>query len=729
MTQPDAIGVRSPLLIWTVAPLGMAGLALLVWVSWGGPATGLCALIVGALACTISAQQRDENAHRAALPESDEQLWALTSSLPLFLYRCRNDPDWTTLFKSDGCEIVTGYKAEDFLSGKVRFSALIHDSYRDLVWKKWQDALDDKASIELDYPIRDADGQERWVFERGHGVYDEEGTLLYIEGLVIDITDRKQAEQERDRLLAEADDTRRVLLSVLEDERRGQAERMRLILAIEQAGESFIMTDTEGIIQYVNPAFTRSSGYTRDEALGQHTRLLKSGKHSQELYQQLWQTISRGEEWTGRLVNRRKDGSLFTEDVTISAVTDPKGTITNYVAVNRDVTHELELEEQLLQAQKMELIGQMAGGIAHDFNNNLQAILGFADMAIEDHTDPDRLKEYLNEILKAGQSASALTRQLLVFSRRQVLSRQVVDMNAMLAGMVKIVERTMGENVIVEWHPHPLARFVNGDPRLLEQVVLNLVLNARDAMPDGGRLSMKLSDVELSESDLALRPDARAGRFICLAVTDTGVGIPAQIRTKIFEPFFTTKPASKGTGLGLSTVYGIVKQHEGWISVYSEDNQGTEFHVYLPLSDAAGERIAGKTAASSDDARLKGQGERILLVEDEEGIRGLMQRMLKTAGYEVVCAASAEEGQHLYEQHDGAFDMVVSDVVLPEKSGFDLVERLQEKNPRLKVLLLGGYSDERTRWSQIRQEGWRYLPKPVSRRVLLTTLREVLTSG
>ncbi len=729
MTKLDWLNGRSRRLIWTAGVLVALGLVAFVWNAELDPQAGWFALVTSGIASMISAvhSQRSTKSKPDDIPERDEQLWMLASALPLFLYRCQNDPHWTTLFVSDGCEAVTGYPSVDFVSGKVHFNELIDEAYSDFVWERWQEGLDANKPVDIDYPIRTASGEERWVCEKGHGVYDDQGTLIYLQGIVVDITDRKVAEKERDLLLQEADQSRRVLLSVLEDERRGQAERLRLILAIEQAGESFVMTDTEGVIQYVNPAFTRCSGYTREEVLGQHTRILKSGKHPEELYDELWETISSGKAWKGRLVNRRKDGSLFTEDATISAVTDAAGHITNYVAVNRDVTHEIELEEQLFQAQKMELIGRMVGGIAHDFNNNLQAILGFADIAMDDHADSKRLKEYLSEILKAGESASALTRQLLAFSRRQVLSKQPVEMNVMLAEMLNMIDRTVSENVVIDWQPNASTRYVNGDRHLLEQVMLNLVVNARDAMPEGGRLSIKLSDVELSDDDLAMHPDARTGRFIRLTVTDTGIGIPVDIRSKIFEPFFTTKPASQGTGLGLSMVYGIIKQHEGWVSVYSEVDKGTEFHLYIPLSDHEVEEVADPTIVRSDDPIFKGQGERILVVEDEAGILDLIQRILSNAGYEVVAAATAEDGIHCFERDQGRFDMVISDVVLPGKSGFDMVEHLQSDNPNLKVLLISGYSDERTRWSNIQQNGWRYLPKPVNRRVLLSTLREVLT--
>lgn len=715
--------------IWAVTILILVGLTPLIGYAYGLLAAFLFALLVVALAYAVVLLQRcrDASAQLTSMRENERQLQTITSSLPLFLYRCRNDTDWTTLFKTDGCKEITGYAASDFLSGQVRYGSLIAESYRDIIWKKWQEGLDQKEPVEMDYPIRHADGKDRWVWERGHGVYNAAGELVFIEGLVLDISDRKQAEEERDRLLKESDKMRRTLLSVLEDERRGQAERIRLASAVEQSQESIVITDTAGIIQYVNPAFTESSGYARDEAVGHHVRMLKSGKETSRTYRNMWRSLARGNPWSGRIVNQRKDGSLFTEHVTISAVTNQAGEITNYVAVKRDMTHEIELEQQLLHSQKMEIIGQMAGGIAHDFNNNLQAIMGFNDLAMEDHDDPEVLKEYLAEIRKAGESASSLTRQLLAFSRKQVLAKQVLNLNDLISNMTEMIRRTIGENVELQWRPQPAVGEINGDPGQLEQVIFNLVLNAKDAMPEGGRLSILLSSVEFTEDDLSIHPDARLGQFACVAVADTGVGIPTEIRAKIFDPFFTTKPASKGTGLGLSSVYGIVKQHDGWLTVYSEENEGSEFHIYLPLAQTD-QSALGAALDELSEEELKGHGERILVVEDEDSIRELMRKILVAAGYEVVCAASAEDGEALYEQHPGTIDLVLSDVVLPKRSGFDMVASLKEKNPHLKVLMVSGYTDERTRWSLICEKGWRYLQKPVKRKLLLKVLHEILKS-
>lgn len=544
-----------------------------------------------------------------------------------------------------------------------------------------------------------------------------------VTAFITDITERHQAEERQKNMLMEAEAARRALLSVLEDQKRSQAERDRLALAIEYSAESVVITDPSGVIQYVNPAFTRVSGYTREEAIGQHTRLLKSGRQNEEFYGELWRTITSGNVWSGRLINRTKHGTFYTEDVTISPVLDAEKRIVNFVAVKRDITRELHAEQQLAQSQKMEVVGRLAGGIAHDFNNILQTIFGCVDLAaLED--DSTKLRDhYLPEIRTAAKSAAALTRQLLAFSRRQVLEKRHVNLNDLIENMSRMIERLIGEDIrlLISLQPHLPTTWV--DPGQIEQIIMNITVNARDAMPEGGQFSISTTLVEFTAEDVEMHPDAQVGRFIKIALTDSGVGMTEVVKKRIFEPFFTTKPTGKGTGLGLSTVYGVVKQHEGWISVYSEPGQGSAFHVYLPVRDM--EAVDSKTRVPSEHLP-RGKGERILLVEDEDRVRDLMLRILVRHGYKVNLADTAENALEIFERANGEFDLICSDVVLPGKSGFDLAEELKRRSPNLKVLMVSGYTDERTRWPKIKQKGWHYLQKPVTREMLLGTIHMML---
>jgi PAS domain S-box-containing protein len=504
--------------------------------------------------------------------------------------------------------------------------------------------------------------------------------------------------------------------------KQSQIELARLASAIEQAAETVVITDLNGIVQYVNPAFCKVTGYTREEMLGQHTRMLKSGKQDDVFYQHLWSTLMRGQVWTGRLVNRKKNGELYTEDATISPVYDHNGKLINFVAVKRDISREIEIEQQLAQSQKMEIVGQLAGGVAHDFNNILQSMLGFTELAMMEDNIATLQREFLPEIRRAGESAASLTRQLLAFSRRQVLEKKIIVVNELIDRMGKMIRRVIGEDMLLEFMLTPHANLVCVDPGQMEQVILNLVVNARDAMPQGGRLIISTNVVSFSTDDLLLHPDALAGSFVCVTVSDTGSGMTPEVRRHIFEPFFTTKGIGKGTGLGLATVFGIVKQHDGWISVYSEPDKGTEFHIYLPRQ-TTGE--TGEQAAASVPAP-QGAGQRILLCEDEDMVRTLIARLLTRHGYQVQLAASAEEALEVFFSAPEPFDLVFSDVVLPGKSGFDLVSELKTRAPTLKVLMASGYTDDRTRWAQIKEQGWRYLQKPVSAHLLLQTLSDML---
>ena len=348
---------------------------------------------------------------------------------------------------------------------------------------------------------------------------------------------------------------------------RSEAERERLMMAIEQAAEIIIITDACGSIQYVNPTFEKITGYTRAEAMGRNPRMLKSGKHDLAFYRDLWATLMRGETWSGRIINRKKDGTFYTEEATISPVRDVSGATVNYVAAKRDVTQEIALQDQLTQAQKMEAVGQLAGGVAHDFNNMLQAILGNAALALEEPPHSPLIKESLEEIQKAAQRSADLTRQLLAFARKQAISPKVLDLNLIVAGMLKMLQRLIGEDIDLVWLPGAGLWPVKVDPSQVDQVLANLCVNARDAIQHTGKITIKTGNLSLDDAYAASHPDTMPGDYVMLAVSDTGKGMDAHTRDHLFEPFFTTKGLGQGTGLGLATVFGIVKQNRGLIEV------------------------------------------------------------------------------------------------------------------------------------------------------------------
>ena len=472
---------------------------------------------------------------------------------------------------------------------------------------------------------------------------------------------------------------------------RGVEERLRkLERAVEQCPASIVITNLEGLIEYVNPKFSEMTGYTQAEALGQNPRMLKSGQTPPEHYQQLWQALRSGKEWCGVFHTRRKNGELFWELASISPVLDSAGAITHYVAVKEDITERKRLEEEFRQAQKMEAFGQLAGGVAHDINNVLTVIHAGAAMLGVDGLAAEARANALEQILDAAERASRLTRQLLTFSRRRVVQLAHLDLNDVVLHMTGLLGRLIGEHIRLVASYTPGAAPVHADAGMMEQVLMNLALNSRDAMPHGGELRIETEVLSLNEVTARQIPRARAGEFVCLKVNDTGSGIAQEHLSHIFEPFFTTKDIGKGTGLGLATVFGIVEQHHGWITVESHVGGGTLFRVYLPVSEHA----------PAEEERSAMQGERggtetILLVEDETLLRQMVRKVLEHHGYRVYEAESASAALHVWAQLSGEIDLLLTDVVMPGgMGGWELGQLLQTERSDLKVIYSSGYMEE-----------------------------------
>jgi signal transduction histidine kinase/CheY-like chemotaxis protein len=380
-------------------------------------------------------------------------------------------------------------------------------------------------------------------------------------------------------------------------------------------------------------------------------------------------------------------------------------------------------EEQLHQVQKMEAVGRLAGGVAHDFNNLLTVIMGYCEIMEMNFGQQGPLPQEVGQIKKASEQAAALTRQLLAFSRRQPFEPQALNLNTVVADMEKLLRRLLGENIEMRTMPAASLGRVKADKGQIEQVLMNLAVNAADAMPAGGILTIYTENVTLTPGHPQVVLEGRTGPYVCLTVTDTGMGMDQETRARIFDPFFTTKGPARGTGLGLSTVYGIVRQHEGWIEVDSEPGQGAAFRVYLPLFENQAESPLQEITALK---KLQGRGERILVVEDDEGVRDLAGQGLRENGYEVVTAATAAEAQGILTREDGTFHLIFSDVVLPDFSALELMDRILPHQPLLRVLLTSGYTDEKSQWPLIQAKGWPFLHKPYSLADLLRHVKEVL---
>jgi len=499
--------------------------------------------------------------------------------------------------------------------------------------------------------------------------------------------------------------------------------QQRLTIAVEQAAESVLITDTHGAILYVNPAFERVTDYSRSEVIGRNPRLLKSGKHDPAFYQHLWQTITSDLVWTGRLINRKKDGSLYTEDVTISPVHNQAGEIVNYVAVKHDVSRVVQLEEQFHQSQKMEAMGRLAGGIAHDFNNLLTVIQVSTWLLQRQIRPEDPRWEYVQRIQETVERATNLIKQLLSFSRRQIIEPRTLCLNRIVGDLSRMLQRIIGEDIELATNLTADLWPVRVDPSQMEQVIVNLVVNARDAMPDGGTLTIETANVVLDEAYVAYHIGARPGDHVLLAISDTGMGMDDEVQAHIFEPFFTTKERGQGTGLGLSTVFGIVNQNDGYIWVYSEVGKGTTFKIYFPRTEEAEPETPARTLPLVED----GQGtETILVVEDEAAVRELIVRVLTAHGYQVLEARDGQEALQVSGQHGGSIDLLLTDVVMPRMNGAELNEQLRAARPEIRVLYMSGYTDNAIAQHGVLEPGVNLLPKPFSMEALIHTVRHVL---
>ncbi|MGA2788156.1 MAG: PAS domain S-box protein, partial [Verrucomicrobiota bacterium] len=525
------------------------------------------------------------------------------------------------------------------------------------------------------------------------------------------------------------DDDRRILGIIAsaignEDTRKqAEAELNRLMTAIEQTPESVVITDTEGRVLYVNPVFERVTGYSRAEVIGQNPRLLKSNRQESAFYRELWAKISAGEVWRGRFTNKKKDGTLFTEDAVIAPVRDEKGTVTNYIAIKRDISHELELEVQYRQTQKIDSIGRLAGGVAHDFNNILAVICGHTELALAQLSPDAPLRSNLECIQESAERAANLTRQLLAFARRQVIEPRRINLNELIVNLNKMLRRLIGEDIKLVTQTAPDLGQIKADPGQIEQVLLNLVVNARDAMPDGGTLTIRTANVTLDE-DYARRHLITPGNYVMVSVSDTGVGMTDEVKQHIFEPFFTTKEQGKGTGLGLATCFGIIQQSNGHIHSESQVDEGAKFTVYLPRVQGMEEPTSSREVPVS----LPQGTETILLAEDEPSLRQLMARVLRTQGYTVLEASDGHQALALAQANGAKIQLLLTDVIMPGLSGKTLAEWLGQVNPAVRVLFISGYINNNAVRDAMSKPGTFFLQKPFNPLDLTKKVREAIES-
>jgi two-component system, cell cycle sensor histidine kinase and response regulator CckA len=515
--------------------------------------------------------------------------------------------------------------------------------------------------------------------------------------------------------------------SYLRQRQHRTAEEMlqKLRRSVEQSPDLVMITNGSGVLEYVNPAFEKLTGYTSSEVIGQTLGMLKSDQQSGELYEEMWNTVLSGKVFHGTVMNRKKNGETFVIEKAITPMRNRAGQVTHFISTGRDITDQRKLESQLQQSQKMDAIGLLAGGVAHDFNNLLLVISAYAELLQDSLGAEDSSRKKIDEIIAATRRAAELTRQLLAFGRKQMQSLRVLDLNAVVGEIVRLLPRLIGEDIQLVFVPGRDLVKVKADPAQIEQVVMNLATNARDAMPRGGKLMIETSNVCLDTAYVQKHAIIPAGEYALLAVSDSGEGIPAAHLNHIFEPFYTTKEAGKGTGLGLATAYGIVKQSEGFIWVYSEPGHGTTFKIYLPRVHRASEKERPPQAAQSSPHGR----ETVLLVEDESAVRASTCEFLVRCGYTVIVAENGEEALRVSRDYSGPIDLMISDVVMPKMGGPQVAAQLEAERPNMKTLFVSGYAENTVLQHGNVDVAERFLSKPFGLSTLANKVREVLETS
>jgi PAS domain S-box-containing protein len=592
-----------------------------------------------------------------ALHESERMMATLFSNLPGMTYRCRNDEQWTLEVVSAGCLPLTGYGQNALLGNRdISYSQLIHPLDREMVRTHVQTALDARRPFELVYRILTAQGDQKWVWERGTGVFEDSGELRFIEGFITDVTARREAEEQVSAQAA----------------------------LLDKATDAIVLYGLDDTIYYWNRGAERLYGWTAREAIGQKITHLTC-RDTVRRRAVTTQLIERGE-WIGELTQFTKSGNEVIVDTSWTLVRDEVGKPRSVLAINTDITQRKKLETQFLTTQRLESIGTLAGGIAHDFNNILTAIAGNAKLAATDLPASHPVQTPLREIEKASLRASDLVRQILTFSRRQEAQRQAVKLQDIVAEALRLLRATLPAQIEIQAHYGP-APDIAADATQIHQVIINLGTNAAHAMREhGGILTVRLDSVTVDAQDEDYPTYVRPGHYARLRVSDTGTGMDAVTQERIFEPFFTTKAPGQGTGLGLSVVHGIVCSHDGAITVDSEPNRGTSFCLYFPQTT---EPAISKPVEPVAHAR--GAGQRILYVDDEEALVFLTTRVLERLGYQVTGRTDAKQALAEFRADPMQFDAVVSDLSMPGMTGPELARAVLAIRPNIPIVLTSGY--------------------------------------
>ena len=635
--------------------------------------------------------------------ESEERLRASEESLVRAQkIACVGNWDWDIkadrLIWSDEIYRIFGLEPQQFEPTYKAFLKSVHPDDRAKLEEAVNQSVTNQRPYNINHRIVLPNGKVRYVHEQGEVEFGQDGDPKRMIGTVQDITERYLVEQELEKLFG----------------------------AIKQAGEIIVITDHDGVIEFVNPAFTAITGYSAGEAIGQKPSLLKSDLQDPAYYKDMWDTISRGDVWKGSLIDRKKDGSYFPVMMTVSPVKDDRGIITHYISVQQDMSEHQQLEEQLHQSQKMEALGTLVGGIAHDFNNMLAGILGNTYLIRSRHQKGQTFDDLLEAIDQYGNGAADMIRQMLTFARNDNIELKPMNLNQVVKETCKLVRTVTPENIDCRFTIDEETLKVLGDVSQIQNILLNLTNNARDALAgmENPRIEVSLSHYHADQKFASRYPESVHDEYARLSVRDNGSGIDYEHLKRIFDPFFTTKGVSKGTGLGLSMVYGAAKRHNGIIDVDSVRGEFTVFHVYLPL-------IKGAAEMPREDSRisLQSEGQTVLLADDEDMLREVHANLLIELGFRVIQAEDGQSGVELYEENRDSITLAILDVVMPRMGGVEAALRIHELSPGLPIIFVTGYDLNEALSSAKLPVNYSALQKPFTVQQLAEKIKEAMESS
>ncbi|NQT59618.1 MAG: transporter substrate-binding protein [Bacteroidetes bacterium] len=555
----------------------------------------------------------------------------------------------------------------------------------------FQQCLNDGLTYDLEFPLITYANNHRWIRVKAQPIF-EKNEVIKVIGSITDITENLKSEEERNRLTT----------------------------AIEQAAETIIITDVSGNIQYANPAAEGITGYTTEELLGQNTRIFKSGKHEKSYYSKLWEILLNGDTWSGKFINKKKDGSLYTEEAIISPVRNSIEEIVNFVSVKRDISKETKMEDQIRQFEKMESIGQLAGGIAHDFNNMLAVIIGYAEMLLMDVNEESFVGKNINQILIASERAKNLVKQILTFSRYQVENLEPIFLKPIIDEVMQLLQATIPSSVQLDLEIEKDTEPVLAESTKIHEVIVNLCTNATQAMGEMGVLKLSLNEIHIETQVMGQIGIIKPGFYSLLSVKDNGGGMDKETFIHMFEPFFTTKEIGAGTGMGLAVVFGIMKQFNGNIIVKSEIGIGTEVQLFFPKTD---DLFKEKMEKEID---VFGGQESILLVDDEEQLSNVIGDILRNIGYKVTIFSEGEAALRAFEQNPDSFDLLITDQTMPGLCGFELAKYVKKLRKSIPIILCTGFSNQLDEQMVLEAGIEGFLTKPFNIKELTQKIRRII---